>query len=82
MHCSLQYVTVSDNKEKYLSITSCRVFFPGEGGVRGGLPVGEKFGQSPPQPALVPIFRQEPVPLHLTFVPENFQNFSTFLYRF
>ena len=35
-----------------------------------------------PHPALVPMFQPEPVPLYPTFVPQNFYNFSTFLYRF
>ena len=47
----------------------------------GFFPGGEKL-VNPPHPALVPIFQPEPVPLHLTFVPENFYNFSTVLYRF
>ena len=47
----------------------------------GGPPVGENL-VNPPHPALLPIFRPEPVPLHPTFVPKIFYNFSTFLYRF
>ena len=51
------------------------------GGEDWGSPSWQNFGQS--SPALgVPIFRPEPVHLHATFVPSNFYNFSTFLYKF
>ena len=42
-------------------------------------PVGENLVNPP---ALVLIFWPEPVPLHRTFVPENFENFNQYLYRF
>ena len=52
-------------------------FFPwGDWGVP---PVGENL-VNPPHPALVPIFQPEPVPLHPTFVHENFYNFSIFFF--
>ena len=40
------------------------------------VPVGKNL-VNPPHLALVPFFRPEPVPHHLTFVPENFCNFHT-----
>ena len=68
VHCILL-----SNVDKFIS-----GFFPG-GGTH---PSWQNFGQSLPHPAFIPIFQPEPVPLHLTFVPKNFYNFSTFWYRF